>query len=71
VPHVSLVRPSLNSNPFLAEISGTQEQVTVAKSLITIAMELMDDRGGDRDRYLLERHVPFFHGVDRLPQYIH
>jgi hypothetical protein len=25
--------------------------VTVAKSLITIAMELMDDKGGDRDRY--------------------
>jgi hypothetical protein len=34
-----------------AEIAGTQEQVTVAKSLITIAMELMDDKGGDRDRY--------------------
>ena len=34
-----------------AEIAGTQEQVTVAKSLITIAMELMDERGGgDRER---------------------
>lgn len=35
----------------IIEIAGTQEQVTVAKSLITIAMELQDGRGGgDPDR---------------------